>query len=98
MLGLALADGHAAEAADSVAAACVELERGGKHGERALVLAAAQAWAGDADDGLAAADQALAGSRPDPTGWSLPADPMFAPLRAASGYARLAARLASRAA
>jgi hypothetical protein len=33
----------------------------------------------------------------DPTGWSLPADPIFAPLRTADGYARLAARLAARA-
>ena len=96
-LGLAIATGRTAEAVESVAAACVELERAGKHGERALLLAAAQAWAGRADDGLVAADQALAGSRPDSTGWSLPADPMFAPLRAAAGYARLAARLSSRA-
>ena len=97
MLGLAIASGHAAEAAERVGAACVELERAGKHGERALLLPAAQAWAGRADDGLVAAEQALAGSRPDATGWSLPADPMFAPLRAAAGYPRLAARLASRA-
>ena len=98
VLGLAIATGRSAEAAEGVGAACVELERAGKHGERALLLAAAHAWAGRADDGLVAADQALAGSRPDSTGWSLPADPMFAPLRAASGYARLAARLSSRAA
>ncbi len=97
MLGLAIAARRAADAAESVGAACVELERAGKHGERALLLAAAQAWAGRADDGLVVADQALTGSRPDSTGWSLPADPMFAPLRAAAGYARLAARLASRA-
>jgi hypothetical protein len=34
----------------------------------------------------------------DASGWSLPAEPMFAPLRLADGYPRLAARLAARAA
>ena len=43
------------------------------------------------------AEQALAATAPDATGWSLPADAMFAPLRAASGFGRLAARLGARA-
>ena len=61
------------------------------------VLAAAHAWAGQPDEGLALAEQAIDTPRPDTTGWSLPAEPMFAPLRSAAGYARLAAHLASRA-
>ena len=69
----------------------------GKHGERALLLAAAHGWAGRADEGLAVAEQALAATAPDATGWSLPADPLFAPLRAASGFGGLAARLGARA-
>ena len=40
---------------------------------------------------------ALAGPSAEPLGWSLPADGMFAPLRVADGYDRVAARLASRA-
>lgn len=97
LLGLALAEGAAAQAAERVAAACADLERAGKHGERALLLAAARAWAGDAAGGIATADTALDTTAPDATGWSLPADPIFAPLRAHAGFARLASRLASRA-
>jgi DNA-binding winged helix-turn-helix (wHTH) protein/Flp pilus assembly protein TadD len=96
-LGLAVATGGAGVAVESVGPAVTELERAGKRGERALLIAAAHAWTGRASEGLLAADQALAESGPDATGWSLPADPMFAPLRGAAGYARLAARLASRA-
>ena len=71
--------------------------RVGKHGECALLLAAAHGWAGRADEGLAVAEQALAATAPDATGWSLPADPLFAPLRASAGFGRLAARLGARA-
>lgn len=96
-LGLALASGATGDAVARVGSACAALERAGKHTERALVLAAAHAWGGRAVEALAYADQAIATSLPDPAGWNLPADPMFAPLRAADGYARLAARLAARA-
>ena len=97
VLGLAVADGHAIEAVGRVSSACDTLTASGKHAERALVLAAAHAWAGRPDQGLALAEQAIDTPRPDTTGWSLPAEPMFAPLRSAAGYARLAAHLASRA-
>ena len=97
VLGLAVADGPAADAATRVASACETLAASGKHAERLLVLAAAHAWAGRADEGLTLAEQAIDTPRPDTTGWSLPAEPMFAPLRSAAGYARLAAHLASRA-
>jgi hypothetical protein len=80
-----------------VVTACADLERGGKPRERVLLLAAAHAFAGESGDAVACAERALAGP-PAATGWNLPADPMFAPLRALPGYARLAARLASRAA
>lgn len=96
-LGAALARGDADPVA-AVAGACEAMAGAGKHGERTVLLAAAHGWGGHADEGLGIAEQALTGASPDSTGWSLPADPIFAPLRAAGGYARLAARLASRAA
>ncbi|MEZ5291690.1 MAG: transcriptional regulator [Vicinamibacterales bacterium] len=98
VLGQALVDGAAGDTAARVSGACARLETTGKHVERALVLAAAEAWRGRPADGLRLAEQAIDGPAPDTAGWSLPADPIFAPLRAADGYARLAARLASRAA
>jgi hypothetical protein len=97
VLGLAIADGAATEAVARVGPTCDALAGAGKRGERALVLAAAHGWAGRPDEGLALVQEALATQWPDATGWSLPAEPMFAPLRAAAGHARLAARLASRA-
>lgn len=96
-LGLAIAEGAAEDAVARVAAACATLDASGKHAERHLVLAAAHAWAGHLDDALAVAAQVLDTAAPDATGWSLPAEPMFAPLRAAGGYEPLAAQLASRA-
>ena len=96
-LGLAIAAGEATEGVERVTAACADMARVGKHGECALLLAAAHAWGGRANEGLAVAEQALVTTSPDATGWSLPADPLFAPLRAATGYGRLAARLGSRA-
>ncbi len=96
-LGQVVAEGASAVDDPRVVAAGNELERGGKHRERELLMAAAHAFAGNPADALACAERALAGP-PDATGWNLPADPMFAPLRALPGYARLAARLASRAA
>lgn len=96
-LGLALA----VDAADAVARmtpACEALDEAGKHVERALVLAAANAWSGRGAEALVHAEGAIATPVPDPRGWSVPADPMFAPLRATDGYARLAVRLASSAA
>jgi DNA-binding winged helix-turn-helix (wHTH) protein len=96
-LGQVVADGGSAVNDPRVIAAGAELERGGKHRERDLLLAAAHAFDGAPADAVACAQRALAGP-PDATGWNLPADPMFSPLRAAPGYARLAARLASRSA
>jgi DNA-binding winged helix-turn-helix (wHTH) protein len=96
-LGQVVASGGSAVNDARVVAACTELERGGKHRERELLMAAAHAFAGDSSEAVACAERALSGP-PDAIGWSLPADPMFAPLRALPGYARLAARLASRAA
>ncbi|MGE0816579.1 MAG: winged helix-turn-helix domain-containing protein [Vicinamibacterales bacterium] len=98
VLGLAVSGGEAARAVERVAAACARLDTAGKATERTLVAAAAEAWAGRAGDGLARLDAALGPGSPEPAGWSLPADPMFLPLRTAAGYARLAARLAARAA
>lgn len=97
VLGLAVADGAAVDAVARVTPACEMLAASGKASERRLVLAAAHAWAGRTDQGLALAEQAIDTPWPDTTGWSLPGEPMFAPLRQAAGYARLAARLASRA-
>ncbi|MEZ5415984.1 MAG: transcriptional regulator [Vicinamibacterales bacterium] len=97
VLGRAVADGAASDTAARVSEACGALARSGKLVERALVLAAAEAWSGRAAEALAHADGAIARAVPDAAGWSLPADPMFAPLRAADGYPWLAARLASRA-
>ncbi len=81
-LGRALAEGDAARAVERVTSACAELEQAAKHGERTLLLAAALGWRGEVAAGVARAEQALDGAWPDATGWSLPANPMFAPLRA----------------
>ena len=96
-LGLALIDGQAPATDARVLAACAELERGRKHNEHRLLLAAAHAWGGDGAAALALAHAVLTESAPDATGWSLPADPMFTALRMLPGYARLASHLASRA-
>ena len=96
-LGLAVAEGDSAHAVDRVTAACAELEGAGKHGERTLLLAAALAWSGDVAGGIARAEHALDGQWPDSSGWSLPADPLFAPLRERAAAATLLARVASRA-
>lgn len=97
LLGMAMADGHGADAIDRVGPAVDAMGRVGKRGERALLLAAAHGWAGRGSEGLAIVAEALDDLSPGPLGWSLPADAMFAPLRAADGYERVAARLASRA-
>jgi DNA-binding winged helix-turn-helix (wHTH) protein len=96
-LGDVVASGGAPVDDPRVVAACAALERGGKLRDRQLLLAAAHAFAGAAGAAISHAEQALAGP-PDATGWSLPAEPMFAPLRALPGYSRLASRLAARAA
>jgi DNA-binding winged helix-turn-helix (wHTH) protein len=96
-LGRVIADGASPIDDPRLVTAGAELERGGKRRERELLMAAAHAFGGAPAEAIACAERALAGP-PDATGWSLPADPMFAPLRALPGYARLAARLASRAA
>jgi DNA-binding winged helix-turn-helix (wHTH) protein len=98
VLGMAVADGAAHDAGARVADACRRLAEAGKHVERALVLAAAEAWSGRLSDAVQHAEHAIGGAVPDAAGWSIPADPIFTPLRTADGYARLAARLASRAA
>ena len=97
LLGLAVAEGHATEAIDRVGAAAQDLDRAGKVGERTLLLAAAHGWAGRGSDGVALVTEALTRTSPDPFGWSLPADAMFAPLRVVDGYHRVAALLALRA-
>jgi hypothetical protein len=97
VLGLAVAEGEGVDAVSQVASAADEMGRIGKHGERTLLLAAAHGWAGRGAEGLSIVAEALAGTSPEPLGWSLPADAMFAPLRATAGYDRVAARLASRA-
>ena len=96
-LGLMVAGGDGGAVVERLAPVLADLERAGKHGEGRLVLAAACAWAGDAAGGLAHAEEALTAPWLDSSGWSLPADPMFAPLRQAAGFPRLLARLASRA-
>lgn len=97
MLGLAIADGHAVDAVESIGPAAEALGRAGKLGERTLLLAAAHGWAGRGSEGVALVADALAGASSGPMGWSLPADPMFAPLRAADGDHRVASMVASRA-
>lgn len=96
-LGLALADSSTGALVDRIAPTLATLAHTGKTVERTLVLAAALAWDGQPHVGLERLDDVLAATAPESAGWSIAADPMFAPLRAADGYATFAARLASRA-
>lgn len=96
-LGLAIVDGSAGALADRIARAIDTLASAGKTVERTLVLASALGWDGRLDEGLRRLEDVLAATAPESAGWSVPADPMFAPLRTADGYPTLAARLASRA-
>jgi tetratricopeptide (TPR) repeat protein len=100
-MGFSLAEAAGAPApflSDALTSAVARLEASGKLAEQALVLAAASAWTGQPERALQHADRLLAMTPGDASGWSLPADPMFATVRRADGYARLAARLAARAA
>jgi len=86
-----------ARAAD-LSAATQALLDAGRHSEAALLSIAEQAWRGCISEAVTdlarLIDHAPAGS----TGWSVPVDPMLAPIRHAPGLERIHARLASRAA
>jgi hypothetical protein len=100
-LGLILAQsagGATSGDADAVVSACADLESSGKHVEQALVLAAAAAWRSEPAVAMQHAERVFSLTAADASGWNLPVDPIFAPLRLADGYPRLAARLAARAA
>lgn len=97
-LGLAVAAGPVTGLVERVGPALETLASAGKAAEHTLVAAAALAWEGHASDALQCLDGLLSSATSESAGWSIPADPMFAPLRAADAYSTFAARLASRAA
>lgn len=99
-LGLTLAAERCGEtiAGDMVATARQELIDAQRHADAALLSIAEMAWGHRIDEAVRALAQLIDEAPAGPTGWSIPVDPMLAPLRHAAGLDRILARLASRAA
>jgi hypothetical protein len=99
-LGLMLASGPANHETvlSQLAPIHAELTAAGRATDAALLSIAGLAWTGRTSEAVAQLSQLLEAAPAGSTGWSLPVDPMFAPLRHASGMDRILARLASRAA
>ncbi len=81
-------------AADTLIA---ELERGGRMSEALLLTAFADGVRGHPVDALATLDRMLLEAPSGSVGWSLPIEPLLAPLRGLSGFEQTLARLADRA-
>jgi len=87
------ADAHTARARD----AANELERGGRATEAALARAFDQATIGRADEAIATLEQLLVQADLPFAGWTIPIEPLLAPLHRSPGFARVLARLSERA-
>ena len=100
-LGAALAaDGErvAADAAFARAATAIEaLRRGGRGGEAALVEAFHHAVRGKAEDAVTALERMLEKAELSFAGWTIPIEPLLAPLRGTPGLHGILVRLAARA-
>lgn len=95
-LGLALANRETI--LNRLAPILAELTAAGREADASLLAIAGLAWTGRPSEAMAQLSQLLDAAPAGSTGWSLPVDPMLAPLRKAPGMDRILARLASRAA
>jgi len=84
---------HAASARHAI----IELQRGGRPVEAALARAFEHATFGRTEEAIAALDQLLVEAELPIAGWTIPIEPLLAPLRDAGGFDRVLARLAERA-
>jgi DNA-binding winged helix-turn-helix (wHTH) protein len=96
-VGLALATRDAADRARA-AAAIEDLARGPRVQEAALLRAMVLAADEELDGALGVLLRVVADAPAGFTGWTIPVEPLLAPVRALPGYRTLAATLASRAA
>jgi DNA-binding winged helix-turn-helix (wHTH) protein len=90
----------AAEAApllDKAERAVVDLMRGGRPAEAAMIKAALECRRGNLDAAMTVLDALLEKAPPGQTGWNVVVDPALAPLWTHQGFERLMARLAARA-
>jgi len=103
MLGLAASHQAAGRRAEAQAelgradASIAELARRGRMLEAAGLMAMAAAVRGRTSDAIALLTRLLTEAPPGFPGWTIPLEPLFAPLRAQPEYATLMARLAERA-
>ena len=103
LVGLAATARAAGRAADAKAHAArareatTELARGGRPVEAALARAFEQATFGRAPDAVATLEQLLVEASLPFAGWTIPIEPLLAPLQGVSGFDRVLARLAERA-
>jgi len=94
-LGNADAAGRALAAVSRVTAM---FRRAGRNEHAQVLDAGAHVASGDEEKALALLASAVADAAPGPFGWTLPIDPVFAPLRDMPGMARILAAIAARAA
>jgi DNA-binding winged helix-turn-helix (wHTH) protein len=100
MLGLAIASERTSgtTAAIDPMSAKQELIDAGRHTDAALLSVAERAWRNRTSEAVADLSRLIDDAPPGSTAWSVPVDPMLAPLRQAPGLDRVLNRLASRAA
>jgi hypothetical protein len=103
LVGLAAAHGRAGDAAAAAAslthayAAIKALEQQGRRAEAAMAAACAHVVARKPTDAIATLDALLSQAPPGPAGWTLPLEPLLAPLRRTPAFDALLTRLADRA-
>ncbi len=78
-------------------AAKQELIDADRHADAALLSIAEDAWRGRNPEAVTALTRFIDHAPPGSAGWSVPVDPMLAPIRHAPGLERILSRLASRA-
>lgn len=88
----------AAQSGARVADAVAQLTRGQRLSEAAIVTAANLAARGQGDEACATLERLLVSAPPGFAGWTIPVEPLLAPLRGSAPFERVLAILAERAA
>lgn len=103
LVGLAAAQGRAGDQAAAAASlsqardAIKELDQQERRAEAAMAGASAHVVAGKPADAVATLDALLSKAPPGPAGWTLPVEPLLAPLRGTPAFDALLSKLADRA-